>query len=256
MLQTTFNAYFYSFDIANENAMLINSIKNHFWVPLLESVYPRVCAACNYPLLSQESVICNACFYRFPKTNFHNEPDNALEKIFWGRIPLLHAAAYLYFRKKGKVQHLLHQLKYKGLKEVGFEVGKRYGKILKDSTHFQHLDLIIPVPIHPAKLIKRGYNQSEWFGLGLQESMQIPVSTTHLVKTENTQTQTKKNRYQRWENVETVFAIQNQESLQNKNVLLIDDVITTGSTIESCGSLLVSSGIKSLSLACIAAPIR
>jgi len=236
--------------------MWINSIKHHFLIPLMESVYPRVCAACNFPLMIQESVICNACFYRLPKTNFHQETDNALEKIFWGRLPLFHAAAYLYFRKKGKVQHLLHQLKYKGLKEVGFEVGKRYGKILKESAHFQNIDLIIPVPLHPAKLIKRGYNQSEWFGLGLQESWGIPISITHLTKTENTQTQTKKNRYQRWENVETVFSINKSETLKNKNVLLIDDVITTGSTIESCGSLLVSSGINSLSLACIAAPIR
>lgn len=154
--------------------------------------YPRLCAACQDSLVKNENDICTACIVSLPKTNYHLDPENPLNKIFWGRIQIEMVAAYYFFNKGNKVQKLLHELKYKSNKDVGEKIGLLYGYELINSANFQHIDFIIPVPLHPKKLKKRGYNQSEWFANGLSQSLKTPVSTNILHRTFNSETQTKK----------------------------------------------------------------
>lgn len=213
-------------------------------VDFFNLIYPRLCSACSQPLLKNEELLCIKCQYSLPKTNFHNHKENDVSKLFWGRIPIETAAAYYRFSKKSKVQHLLHQLKYKDNKEIGRLVGKLYGYELKTSPHFQEIDVIIPVPLHPKKLKIRGYNQSEWIAKGLSESMKTPLNNTDLYRTEHSQSQTKKGRYNRWENVGSIFAVKNENELKGKSIMLVDDVITTGATIEACATPLQQLGCK------------
>ena len=194
--------------------------------------------ACGNNLFRNEHIICTSCLFHLPKTNYHLETDNPISQTFWGRTHINTAAACYFFTKAGKVQHLVHQLKYKGKKEVGVFIGELYGKELINALNFNKTDVIIPVPLHPNKEKKRGYNQSEAFAIGLSSSMNVPIDTTSLIRTFASETQTKKTRFKRWENVKEIFSLQNAEKLKNKNILLVDDVITTGATIEACANLL------------------
>ncbi|MFB0925429.1 MAG: phosphoribosyltransferase family protein [Vicingaceae bacterium] len=173
-----------------------------------------------------------------PKTNFHKDQENPVNKIFWGRVQIKMATSFYLFSKKGKVQNLLHHLKYKGVKEVGSVVGKLMGYDLNESKQFKEVDFIVPVPLHKNKLKKRGYNQSECIAQGISEAMKIPINTLTLFRKEDSQTQTKKSRYKRWENVGEIFGISNKD-LDGKNVLLVDDVVTTGATLEACAQVLI-----------------
>ena len=197
-------------------------------------IFPRLCAACNNALLKNEKIICNSCQVSLPKTNFHLEKENQLSKIFWGRSEVEMIAAYYHFTKKSKVQNLLHQLKYSNNKKVGEAIGQLYGYDLKDAGLFSEIEVIIPVPLHPKKLKKRGYNQSEWFANGLSKSLKLDVNTVSLFRKIDSQTQTKKSRYNRWENVGEIFGIKEEELIKNKSILLVDDVVTTGATLEGC----------------------
>ncbi len=197
-------------------------------------IYPHVCMACGRSLFKYEECICLYCRYHLPKSNFHNEAINPVSKLFWGKVNVHSAAAYYLFQKGGKVQHLIHQLKYKERSEVGVYIGELYGKDLIKSELFNTVDCIIPVPLHPKKQVKRGYNQSEMFANGLAASMNVSVNISSLTKSTATETQTRKSRFSRWENVKEVFVLNQAETLENKHILLVDDVITTGSTIESC----------------------
>jgi ComF family protein len=180
-----------------------------------------------------------------PKTNFHLDKENLITQLFLGRAPIHSAASYYFFHRGGKVQHLIHQFKYKGQKEIGIFIGNRYGKELLKSPFFNSIESIIPVPIHYKKQKKRGYNQSEIFANGISQSMNIRVDAKTLVKTTKTESQTKKSRSDRWENVQEVFELKKYDHLTNKHILLVDDVITTGATLESCISMLVKiPGIK------------
>jgi ComF family protein len=217
-------------------------------------IFPRVCMACGINLLKHEECICTFCNYHLPKTNFHLEQDNPVTLLFRGRSPVHSAASLYFFSKGGKVQHMIHQLKYRGQKEIGQYLGKHYGKELLKSPLFNTADVIIPVPLHYKKLRKRGYNQSEYFARGLAESMNISIDVKTLVKTTKTESQTKKTKFKRWENVKEVFNITHSEHLINKHVLLVDDVITTGATLESCMlhlSKIPGIKISIASLACI-----
>jgi ComF family protein len=215
-------------------------------------LFPRICAACGNSLLKQEEIICISCEFHLPRTNFHLLPDNPVCRLFWGKVTLESAAAYLYFNKGSNVQRLIHQLKYNGRKDIGVKLGRQYGQDLRVSPFFQTIQLIIPVPLHTKRLKKRGYNQSEQFAIGLGETMKIPVNPCIISRKKATETQTNKSRFERWQNVAEVFEVKNSVSLEMKHILLVDDVITTGATIESCILTLASiHGIK-ISVATIA----
>ncbi|CAN5464479.1 ComF family protein [soil metagenome] len=215
-------------------------------------IFPQVCVSCSKSLYKYEQTICTYCIYHLPKTNFHLDNDNPIAKIFWGRINIHSAGAFYGFNKGGKVQHLIHQLKYKGRKEVGFTVGKLYGHELKKSEQFNTVDIVIPVPLHKKKIKKRGYNQSESFAEGLAVSMDATTDFNVLFRAQESETQTKKSRFNRWQNVESIFQLKDLSSLEGKHVLLVDDVVTTGATLEACAQTLQQiPGIK-ISVATIA----
>ena len=205
---------------------------------LVDLFYPRLCQACGRMLMAHERVICNYCSIKLPTANFEDKANNAIEVIFWGRADIKAAAAYYKYTKGGKVQHLIHQLKYKGFREVGVYVGKVLGKQLQNSDRFKDIDIIVPVPLHISKLKKRGFNQSELFARGLEKSMKAIVIDDNLYRKVASSTQTKKSRWERYKNVNDIFGIRDASLFENKKLLLVDDVITTGSTIEGCASIL------------------
>jgi ComF family protein len=215
-------------------------------------IFPKVCVSCGKSLYKNENIICTFCSYHLPKTNFHTDNANPIAKIFWGRINIFSATAYYNFGKGGKVQHLIHQLKYRGQKNIGVAIGKFYGYDLRKSEYFNSVEMIIPVPLHPKKQKKRGYNQSEFFALGLAESMKTQTDFTTLYRAVESETQTKKSRFNRWKNVETIFQLKENHLLEGKHILLVDDVVTTGATLEACAqTLLQIQGVK-VSIATIA----
>ncbi len=213
--------------------------------------YPEVCVCCGEGLNAKEDLVCTMCIYKLPKTNFHNSIDNPLAKVFWGRVDVSSVAAYCHYQKGNMVQDLVHELKYKDKKELGVDIGNWYGRDLKTSALFNTAEVIIYIPLHPAKLRKRGYNQSACFAEGLSQSMGIPVLHGALSRVKNTDTQTRKSRYERWENVEGIFKVDKVEELKGKHVLLVDDIITTGATIEACAVELNKVPVGALSIASI-----
>jgi len=221
---------------------------------LISLIFPRYCPACKNTLHLNEHVLCYACIHRLPKTNYHRFADNPLLQIFDGRVHVQAAAAYYFFRKKGRVQRLLHELKYRRSPEIGEEVGMLFGKELRQNPLYETSELIIPVPLHPDKEKARGYNQSACFARGLEQSLPAKLDLQSLVRRGNTESQTRKSRYERWENVEEVFQIDNSNAVRNRNILLVDDVITTGATIEACGHRLIEAGAAGIRIACIAVP--
>lgn len=206
--------------------------------------YPRICPACDNPLVRNEEFICTSCLMDLPRTNFHKDPENEVAQMFWGRVKVENATSFLYFQKKSKVQRLLHKLKYKGEKEIGEFLGRSIGNELK-GTAFNDGDIIIPLPLHPKKQKIRGYNQSEMIALGLGKALGKKIETGVLIRKIANSTQTRKHRYERWLNVEEVFEVVNHEKIANKHVLLVDDVVTTGATLEaSAGELLKAENTK------------
>ena len=196
--------------------------------------YPRNCFGCGNQLVTNEKVLCTACHLNLPKTNFHLLKDNPINKVFWGRVEVESAASLYFYSKGGKVQNMIHQLKYKNHKEVGIYLGELLGNELRVSSLFKDVDLIIPIPLHKKKLRKRGFNQAEVFANGLGNAMNIVVDIHSVLRTIATSTQTKKGRYKRWENVNEIFKVINPDLLSGKHILLVDDVITTGATMEAC----------------------
>ena len=215
-------------------------------------IYPRVCVACNGNLFKHEQHICNKCYITLPKTNYHLQKDNPLQRIFFGRAEVSAASSFLFFHKKGMVQKMLHALKYKGKPEVAQLLGKWYAEDLKQNNTLPAFDYIIPVPLHKKRQQKRGYNQSEYFAKGLNEILGIPILTNVLTKKHFTETQTHKTREERTENIMQSFSIENVEVINNKNILLVDDVITTGATLEACMIQLQKSATVNVSVASIA----
>lgn len=198
----------------------------------IDLLYPSTCSGCDSPLVKGEKLLCLSCKLELPKTNFHQLENNIVERSFIGKHPVQKATSYLYFVKNGIVQSIMHQLKYGDKPEIGVLLGKMAGFELKNSF-FKGIDCLIPIPLHPKKLKKRGYNQSERIALGIELSTDIPCKTSVLIRSTFNETQTRKSRFNRWLNVEAIFEIDNALSMENKHVLLIDDVITTGSTIEA-----------------------
>lgn len=196
--------------------------------------YPRTCFSCGNRLVTNEKVLCTACHLNLPKTNFHLLSDNPINKVFWGRVVVESATSLYFYTKGGKVQYMIHQLKYKNHKEVGIYLGELLGNELIESSLFKDVDLIIPIPLHQKKLKKRGFNQAEVFAIGLGNVMNKTVDSRTVIRTIATSTQTKKGRYKRWENVNEIFKVTDSDVLSGKHILLVDDVITTGATMEAC----------------------
>ncbi len=218
---------------------------------------PNICPLCNASMLKSETVICFVCKKELPKTNFLMCPsDNSLIQNFWGRAEVKYAVAFYFYNKGLRVQKLIHILKYKNRPDVGVEIGKTYGILLSESGIFNDVSSIIPVPLHEKKKKIRGYNQAEMFAAGLSESMNIPVDTLTLQKKTFTETQTKKNRFARWKNVEEKFHLVHPENITGKHVILTDDVITTGATLESCMINLKKAADVTVSLVSIACAVN
>lgn len=196
--------------------------------------YPRLCYCCNKELIKSEDVICTSCLHELPQTNFHHNNENPVKKVFYSRIRLQNATALLIFRKKGMVQELIHNLKYRGHKEIGVFLGEWLGAELAEIPAFREIDAVVPVPLHKKKLKARGFNQVEGFGRELAKSLSAEYVDNVLLKVTASNTQTLKKRLSRWGNIEESFIIKNSESLQNKHILLVDDLITTGATLEAC----------------------
>jgi ComF family protein len=214
--------------------------------------FPHICAGCGTDVISLHTPVCARCLNRLPLTNFHLYPDNPVEKYFWGRIPVSAAAALCHFTEGSLVQQLLHQLKYKGNKEVGYLLGRMMGITLGESARFGDIDVLVPLPLFAARQKKRGYNQSAIICNGLGAVMNLPVNTNAVVRLSATETQTRKNRIDRWKNMEGKFEIVNSKALNGRHILLVDDVITTGATMEACGQAILEIPGAKLSIATLA----
>jgi len=207
--------------------------------------FPIYCAACNSPLYKNERVLCTSCRHSLPLGNFHNINAKKIEKVFYGRVKIENATALFIFQKDSLVQNLIHNLKYKGREEIGVELGKWLGQELSQTNEYQNINVVIPVPLHKKRLQERGFNQVEKFGREIAKILDAEFNDNILKKNINTTKQSKRNRKNRWDHTTETFGLEHQSLLQNKHILLVDDIITTGATIEACVQKLSSiNGIK------------
>jgi len=216
--------------------------------------FPKYCSSCNRNLMHFESAICMHCLSHLPRLHVHDEKDNAVEKIFWGRVELNAATAFLQMPRNGIAHRLVHRLKYHNDQEVGERLGVLFGHELMSSERMKNIDVIVPVPLHPKKLHLRGYNQCDCIAKGIGETLGVEVSQNNLTRTHFSASQTRKGRISRWSNVKDIFWVREPERLEGKHIFIVDDVITTGSTIEACASALNKiKGVK-LSVGALAIP--
>lgn len=228
------------------------NLQRSYLADFVSLLFPELCVACRESLVANEHLLCADCRFNLPYTNFHLQPDNIVARQFWGKVEVEAAFALFYFTKGGKIQNMLHQFKYKGQQQIGNLLGNIAGGQLLKNDIFSTVDYIIPVPLHKKRFRERGYNQSTRFAEGLADKLNAVVEENNLVRVKSTETQTHKSRFARFENMQEVFVVINPEKLKGKHVLLVDDVITTGSTLEACGEqLLKVEGLK-LSIATIA----
>jgi ComF family protein len=227
------------------------------WIdPIFWLYFPKNCPACGRPLRLFGANICGRCSQNLPETHFFEAPGNPIEKIFYGRLPIQAGAAAWYFHKNSALQALLFQLKYKSNEDVGLFIGKQMGALLAASERFASIDALVPVPLHPQALSKRGFNQAALICEGIGQVWHKPVLRSAITRTKHTNTQTKQSRAVRWENMENAFSIKEHTSITGKHLLLIDDVITTGATIEACGKTLLSVKDVKVSVAAAAYPLK
>lgn len=219
---------------------------------LIDLLFPSVCAACGNLLLEGEKDVCTTCRFLLPKTGYELNPNNPLAQMFYGQMPFNAVMAEFFFSKSGKVQHLIHGLKYHHCRENGLFLGQEIGKSLLNAPDYKDIEYIVPIPLHPKKEKIRGYNQSHVIAEGISDVMNVPIAENCLVRSVFTDTQTKKSREERWQNVKDIFELKNPLKLQGKHVLLVDDVLTTGATLMSAGKALFKvDGIK-ISVATVA----
>lgn len=219
---------------------------------LLHLLYPNLCMVCNGNLPKAEQGICVRCQYKLPKTNFHDSPDNPITRRFWGRIDVQFGAAMLYYDKESGVRNLIHGLKYNNKPEIGVEIGELYGNILRENLYFEQIDAIVDVPMHPIKERKRGYNQATMFAQGLATTMRKPHITAGLERYADTESQTKKDKLDRQNVIENLYGVARSTELAGKHILLVDDVLTTGSTLEGCATAILGLPDTKVSIATIA----
>jgi ComF family protein len=226
----------------------LNSYLNHF----THLFFPNVCEGCGNDIIENGSFLCAECLLRLPETNFIEEPNNPVEKIFYGRMKIEAAGSAFYFTKHSLLQRLILELKYHGNKETGFYLGKLLGYRLAQTGRFDSVDAIIPLPLNPRKERKRGYNQAAIIAEGIASVWQKQVQKNSVQRLVFTETQTHKNRIARWQTMEGVFENIDKESLTNKHLLLVDDIVTTGATLEACGEKLLEVPGTKLSIATVA----
>ena len=207
---------------------------------LLHLFFPKLCMLCQTPLVGGEDHICLKCLCDLPRTGHNFLEENPATYLFGGKVPVYHEAAFLHYEKGGHVQQLIHSLKYHDNREIGFRLGRMAGLRYQKAILSDRPDLLLPVPLHPKKRKQRGYNQSEWIARGLNTLLKLPIDTTSLRRTKETETQTHKQTYDRWLNMQDIFSVVDREALAGKHILLIDDVITTGSTIGACAEALLT----------------
>jgi len=217
----------------------------------LSLIYPNICLGCDTPLPRGSKYICPKCHYNLPKTNTHTLDDHVFKDKFNGIVPIEHVLVFAYFIKGGIMQHILHDLKYNDNQEIGRMIGRWYGHELLLGGFSDAFDLIVPVPLHPDKLSSRGYNQAYCFGEGLSEALKVPVKEA-LGRKENIDSQTRKSKVKRIQNVGGIFQVLDKAFLAGRRVLLVDDVLTTGSTLVACSEPLIEAKVKSLSIAVMA----
>lgn len=225
------------------------------WADFLRIFYPEVCAACDRSLVRGEEALCTHCVNALPRTRAGFDLQNPTARIFYGRVPVAAAGSFLIFRPGGMVRDMLHQIKYRGKRQLAVVLGRMYGEELQQGG-IQPPDFIIPVPLHPRKERQRGYNQSACFAEGLAERIGGTIETGLLVRRRFTQTQTRRSRWARWENVNEVFGVTRPAKLAGKHILLVDDVVTTGATLEACAAGLLGAGAASVSVLTIAVAAR
>lgn len=220
---------------------------------ILHILFPHVCDGCGSDIINEDSSLCMKCIAGLPETNFHLHANNPVEKIFWGRLPVICATAQYYFTKESLLQRLMHQLKYKGNKDLGKQLGRLMGYDLLKTHRFNRVDYLVPLPLFASKEKRRGYNQATVLCEGIAEVMNTEIAWDVIVRTQYTETQTKKGRIERWQNMEGKFELIKPGKIRNKNVLLVDDVITTGATLEACANELLQAGPKlSIATLCFA----
>lgn len=229
-----------------------NSVAFEILSDFVALFFPRYCRGCQDALVSGEELICTKCLLELPRSYYHLEKENPFYNKFRGRIPVKYVMTLFKFVKGSRVQHLLHALKYKNQPELGTSLGRMYGHDLLNAGFKDQFELIIPVPLHQARKRTRGYNQSEEFGKGLSEVLNIPCSDRFMKRVTKTDSQTRKSRLNRWQNVSEVFQVTVEKEIEAKRILLVDDVVTTGATLEACGQALINAGCNELSIACIA----
>jgi len=217
--------------------------------------FPRVCSGCGNVLAHGEKLICTDCLFKLPRTGFWKENVNHVAQMFWGRIPLQNASSFLFFQKGSRLQNIMHEFKYRNQKEIGYELGKLFGADLL-GTNYISTDLIIPVPLHISKYRKRGYNQSEWIAKGLSEILRIPFKVGDIERIKASDSQTRKARYERWENVENIFNIISPATFENKHIMIVDDILTTGATIEACATAILNAPGVKISVATLAVAVN
>ncbi len=200
---------------------------------LASLVFPQVCRGCGESVEINRAVLCRKCEAELPRTYFEKVPGNPVEQMFWGRCQLQFATSLFFYRKGELLQDIIHQLKYKGHKHSGFYLGQQAGRILLREGMTNRFDIVVPVPLHARKEKNRGYNQSRIIAEGLEDITSIRVAGDAVIRTVYSDSQTRKGRYERWQNVEGIFKVLHKDVFRNKHLLILDDVVTTGATIEA-----------------------
>ncbi len=223
---------------------------------LIGLFYPKVCPACGSLLNKDEDVICLTCNFMMSKTAYESIADNPVARIFWGRIPFQFVSSSYFFAKGGRIQALIHELKYKSNREAGLFLGRQLAVDIQKAGLSDGVHFLVPVPLHPKKLRSRGYNQSDILAQGMAEVLQIPVVSDNLLRVIASSSQTRKTRDERWENVKNIFEVKQAKQFEGKHILLVDDVITTGSTIAACAEVLMQVPNIKLSVATAACAVN
>lgn len=219
---------------------------------ILNIIFPKICYTCGLALMKNEECLCFQCRSKLPKIHFQNLNNNELSNRFVGKINIEFAISYLYFYKSGITQKLLHQLKYNNCPEIGEMIGKWLGHELLKNDIIKNSELIIPVPLHPRKERSRGYNQTQYFATGISKITNIPTDFYSLQRIQHETSQTVKTKEYRWKSVEHAFQIFDRKKIENKHILLVDDIVTTGATMEACGQVILKNGASGLSIASLA----